>query len=191
MYFWRLLPCLYTNAKLQRKELERDRRLIDVDAMAHGLDDVLRLGEAGSIGSMEVTGWVGTLGILTIRTYNPDLGLQSLLAENERYIGRFLQTWKPHHLSANSISCFFLETDLPKCVQRLGYLLNSSNTLYSPSIAEKDIFPPISPRVLYPHRSFPYLIIRPLESQLDNDDIGENILPSAVGSLYMVPGIQE
>lgn len=41
---------------------ERARRLFGMDAMAHGLEDVLR--EAVSMGSVEGVGWVGTMGVM-------------------------------------------------------------------------------------------------------------------------------
>ena len=54
MCSWRLLPYLQ---KLSRKELERARRLFGMDAMAHGLGDVLR--EAVSMGSVDGLGHWG------------------------------------------------------------------------------------------------------------------------------------
>ena len=49
---------------MARRARERARRLFGMDAMAHGLENVLR--EAVSMGRVEGTGWVGTLGVMLL-----------------------------------------------------------------------------------------------------------------------------
>ena len=49
---------------MAKRARERVRRLFGMDAMAHGLEDVLR--EAVSMGRVEGTGWVGTFGVMLL-----------------------------------------------------------------------------------------------------------------------------
>ena len=49
---------------MAKRARERARRLFGMDAMAHGLEDVLR--EAVSMGNVEGTGWVGTLAVMLL-----------------------------------------------------------------------------------------------------------------------------
>ena len=49
---------------MAKRARERARRLFGMDAMAHGLEDVLR--ETVSMGSVEGTGWVGTLAVMLL-----------------------------------------------------------------------------------------------------------------------------